>query len=57
MMGNVNPKAKCEKIEGGYRIEITGIDIKGESSHCCIPVVINCCDDDADCCPRGEKKE
>ena len=30
-MGNVNPKAKCEKIEGGYRIEITGIDIKGES--------------------------
>ena len=52
-----SPRAKCEKIEGGFRIEVTGIDSKGESSHCCIPVVIKCGDSGTECCSEEEKKE
>jgi hypothetical protein len=47
---------KCEKIEGGYRVEVTGMDLKDKSAGCCIPVVLNCCDTKSECCPP-EKKE
>jgi hypothetical protein len=51
------PKVKCVEIEGGYRIEVTGVDFKGKSSGCCVPVVIKCGDSKEECCPPEEKKE
>ncbi|UCC78529.1 MAG: hypothetical protein JSW64_09605 [Candidatus Zixiibacteriota bacterium] len=48
---------KCVEIKGGYRIEVTGLDLKGKSAGCCIPVVIKCGDTKEECCPPEEKKE
>ena len=50
-------KVKCTEIEGGYKIEITGIDLKGKAPGCCIPVVIKCGDAKSECCPPEKKKE
>lgn len=48
---------RCVEIEGGYKIEVTGLDPKGKSAGCCIPVVIKCGDTREDCRPQEEKKE
>ena len=48
---------KCVEIEGGYRIEVTGLDPKGKSGACCIPVVVKCGDTQSECCSPEEKKE
>ena len=48
---------KCVEIEGGYRIEVTGADLKNKSGCCCIPVVIKCGDTKSECCPPKEKKD
>jgi len=50
-------KVKCVEIEGGYRIEVTGPDLKGKSGSCCIPVVVKCDDSKSECCPPEAKKE
>lgn len=52
-----NPEVKCEKIEGGCRIEVTGIDCQGGSSGCCMPIVLKCGDSGKDCCSQEEKQE
>ena len=57
MMEKRNPEVKCEKIEGGCRIEVTGIDCQGGSSSCCMPIVLKCGDSGKDCCSQEEKQE
>ena len=50
-------QVKCVEIEGGCKIEITGLDLKGKSGSCCIPVVVKCGDSKSGCWPPEEKKD
>jgi len=50
-------QVKCIEIEGGYKIEVTGLDLKGKSAGCCIPVIVKCGDSKSDCCSPEEKKD
>lgn len=48
---------KCVEIEGGYKIEIKGPDLKGLSAGCCVPLVVKCGESKSECCPPEEKKD
>ncbi len=56
-MEKENCQVKCVEIEGGCRIEVTGLDLKGKSTGCCIPVVVKCGDSKSECCSPEKKKE
>lgn len=48
---------KCIETDDGYRIEISGKDIKEKFSGCCIPISMKDGSIKIECCPPEEKKE
>jgi len=48
---------KCTETDDGYRIEISGKDIKEKLSGCCIPISKKDGGIKIECCPPEDKKE
>ncbi len=49
-------QVKCVETDEGFRIEISGKDIKEKFSGSCMQVVIKCGDGKVECCPPEDKK-
>lgn len=49
---------KCTETDDGFRIEVTGKNLKDWFSCCCMPILKTSKEDQSGCCPaEGEKKD
>jgi hypothetical protein len=56
-MEKVRAQIKCIETDDGFRIEVTGKNLKDENGNCCIPLFCCCQKGSSDCCPPDKSKE